>query len=124
MLVQIVTENGQKKVIPLTADAGSGVALGMIVPFFVKRERSGYLFCDGSRFDTTKYPLLYAELGTDKLPDCREVGLTGAEKNTTYIFDSTEPTREQGRQEHRTTTYLHKASLRTTNYNSTDIGVM
>lgn len=103
MLVQIVTENGQKKVIPLTADAGSGVSLGMIVPFFVKRERSGYLFCDGSRFDKTKYPLLYAELGTDILPDCREVGLTGAEKNTTYIFDSTETdprTGQAGTQNH------------------------
>ena len=103
MLGQVVIENGVKKIKPLTADAGSGVALGMIVPFFIKRERSGYLFCDGSRFDTTKYPLLYAELGTDILPDCREVGLTGAEKNTTYIFDSTETdprTGQAGTQNH------------------------
>lgn len=103
MLVQIKTENGQKKVIPLTADAGAGLPVGFIGHAFKKGNYSGWLYCDGSTFDETKYPLLYAYLGTNVLPDLREVGLKGAEKNTTYIFDSTETdprTGQAGTQNH------------------------
>ena len=43
-----------------------------------------YLFCDGSAFNTIKYPLLYERLGTDHLPDLREMTLVGAGQNARY----------------------------------------
>lgn len=93
MLVQIVTENGQKKIKPLTADAGAGNPVGTIIPMYKKSSPSGYLYCDGSTFDQTAYPLLYAYLGSNKLPDYREFALVGAEENTTDVYNaSTNPT--------------------------------
>lgn len=93
MLVQIVTENGQKKIIPLTADAGAGNPVGTIIPMYKKSSPSGYLYCDGSTFDETQYPLLYAYLGSNVLPDYREFALVGAEENTTDVYNaSTNPT--------------------------------
>lgn len=93
MLVQIVTENGVKKIIPLTADAGAGNPVGTIIPMYKKSSPSGYLYCDGSTFDETKYPLLYAYLGSNVLPDYREFALVGAEENTTDVYNaSTNPT--------------------------------
>ena len=83
MLVQIITENGQKKIIPLTADIGVGNPVGTIIPMYKKSSPSGYLYCDGSTFDETKYPLLYAYLGSNVLPDYREAAIVGAEQNTT-----------------------------------------
>jgi len=83
MLVQIVTENGQKKVIPLTTDVGAGNPVGTIIPMYKKSNPSGYLYCDGSTFDENAYPLLYAYLGTNVLPDYREAAIVGAEQNTT-----------------------------------------
>ena len=83
MLVQIITENGQKKVIPLTTDTGVGNPVGTIIPMYKKSSPSGYLYCDGSTFDETKYPLLYAYLGSNVLPDYRECAIVGAEQNGT-----------------------------------------
>lgn len=76
-------ENGQKKRIHLTADAGAGNPVGTIIPMYKKSSPSGYLYCDGSTFDQTKYPLLYAYLGSNVLPDYRECAIVGAEQNTT-----------------------------------------
>lgn len=93
MLVQIVTENGQKKIKPLTADAGAGNPVGTIISMYKKSSPSGYLYCDGSTFDQTAYPLLYAYLGSNILPDYREFALVGAEENTTDVYNaSTNPT--------------------------------
>lgn len=83
MLVLITVENGVKKAIPLTADAGAGNPVGSLLHTYKKSNPSGYLFCDGSTFDQTKYPLLYAYLGSNVLPDYREVVEVGAEQNTT-----------------------------------------
>ena len=92
MLVQIITENGQKKIKPLTADAGAGNPVGSLISMYKKSSPSGYLYCDGSTFDATKYPLLYAYLGTNVLPDYREFALVGAEENTTDVYNaSTNP---------------------------------
>lgn len=80
--------------------------LGIIIPFYgTKNDLHSYpfLICDGSTFDTDEYPLLYARLGTNVLPDMRELGVVGAGKNETYIFDSTETdpsTQQAGTQEH------------------------
>ena len=56
--------------------------MGTIVPrltanFTSTSEAGKYLYCDGSTFDTTKYPKLYAVLGTNQLPDLRERFLEG-----------------------------------------------
>lgn len=83
MIVQIVEENGQKKIVPLTADAAAGNPVGTVIPMYKKSNPNGYLYCDGSTFDQNAYPLLYAYLGTNVLPDYREYALVGAEQNTT-----------------------------------------
>ena len=89
MLFQVIEENGQKKIIPLTADAGSGNPVGTIIPMYKKSSPSGYLYCDGrdttgtSEELSTHYPLLYAYLGSNILPDYRECAIVGAEQNTT-----------------------------------------
>lgn len=44
---------------------------------------SDWLFCDGSQYDTSEYPELYALIGTDTLPDFRERELVGVGENTT-----------------------------------------
>ena len=83
MLFVVVVENGVKKIKPLTADAGAGNTVGSLLHTYKKSNPSGYLYCDGSTFDQTKYPLLYAYLGSNVLPDYREVVEVGAEQNTT-----------------------------------------
>ena len=83
MLELITVENGVKKFIPLTADAGAGNPVGSLLHTYKKSNPSGYLYCDGSTFDQTKYPLLYAYLGSNVLPDYRECVEVGAEQNTT-----------------------------------------
>jgi hypothetical protein len=94
MSVDIIgLENGQKKRIHLTADAGAGNPVGTIIPMYKKSSPSGYLYCEGSTFDETQYPLLYAYLGSNVLPDYREFALVGAEENTTDVYNaSTNPT--------------------------------
>ena len=82
-LIMKKTVNGQPVKIRLTAEAGAGAPVGTIIPMYKKSSPSGYLYCDGSTFDETAYPLLYAYLGTNVLPDYREFALVGAEQNTT-----------------------------------------
>ena len=99
MLVQIITENGQKKIKPLTADAGAGAPVGTVIAMYKKSNPSGFLYLDGrdttgtSEELSTHYPLLYAYLGSNVLPDYREFALVGAEENTTDVYNaSTNPT--------------------------------
>lgn len=103
MLGKVIIENGVKKIQALTADTGTGAPVGSYLYMEKKSNPSGYLYCDGSTFDETKYPALYQYLGTNVLPDWRELGAKGAEKNTTLIFDSTETdprTGQAGTQNH------------------------
>ena len=55
----------------------SGLPLGSIVSIYSVKVPSGFLPCDGSQYDTTQYPSLYALLGSNKLPDLRESTLVG-----------------------------------------------
>ena len=103
MLAKIIIENGQKKLQALTADTGAGAPIGSYLYLEKKSDPAGYLYCDGSTFDETVYPALYAYLGTNVLPDWRELGAKGVGKNTTNIFDSTETdpsTGQAGTQNH------------------------
>ena len=72
MLFQVVIENGVKKLVPLTADAGAGNPVGTIIAFYGNTAPSGYLTCDGRQFDENTYPVLYALLGDNHTPDLRE----------------------------------------------------
>ena len=74
MLVQIITENGQKKVIPLTADTGAGNPVGTIIVVCSNQIPSNYLPL-GTQYNTTLYPILYALLGTDTTPTASALGL-------------------------------------------------
>ncbi len=83
MILQKKTINNVPQLLPLTADTGSGVPIGTIIGQYKKVDMAGYLYLDGSTFDETLYPALYAYLGTNVLPDYREFVLVGAEQNTT-----------------------------------------
>ena len=83
-MLGIVKEiNGEKKIVPLTTDTGTGAAVGTLISQYKKVPMSGYLYCDGSTFDQNAYPALYMYLGTNVLPDYRECVMVGAEQNTT-----------------------------------------
>ena len=83
MLGIIKEIDGQKKIIPLTTDTGTGAPVGTLITQYKKVPMSGYLYCDGSTFDQNVYPALYMYLGTNVLPDYRECVMVGAEQNTT-----------------------------------------
>lgn len=83
MLGLVKEINGEKKIIPLTTDAGTGAPVGTLIQQYKKKPMSGYLYCDGSTFDQNAYPALYMYLGTNVLPDYRECVMVGAEQNTT-----------------------------------------
>ena len=83
-MLGIVKEiSGQKQIIPLTTDTGTGAPVGTLIQQYKKKPISGYLYCDGSTFDQNAYPALYMYLGTNVLPDYRECVMVGAEENTT-----------------------------------------
>ena len=69
-MLGIVKEiNGEKTIIPLTTDAGTGAPVGTLIQQYKKKPMSGYLYCDGSTFDENAYPALYMYLGSNVLPD-------------------------------------------------------
>lgn len=69
-MLGIVKEiSGQKQIIPLTTDAGTGAPVGTLIQQYKKKPMSGYLYCDGSTFDQNVYPALYMYLGSNVLPD-------------------------------------------------------
>ena len=74
MIAQVIIENGQKKIIPLTTDAGAGNPVGTIIVVCSNQIPSNYLPL-GTQFDTTLYPVLYALLGTDTTPTASALGL-------------------------------------------------
>ena len=83
-MLGIVKEiNGEKIIIPLTTDTGTGAPVGTLIQQYKKKPMSGYLYCDGSTFDQNAYPALYMYLGSNVLPDYRECVMVGAEENTT-----------------------------------------
>lgn len=67
MVSIVLLINGQKKLIPLTSDVGSGVPLGTLVAFSDDTPKDGYVQM-GTTFDETKYPMLFAMRGSNVLP--------------------------------------------------------
>lgn len=88
-MLGIVKEiNGEKKIVPLTTDTGTGAPVGTLISQYKKVPMSGYLYCDGSTFDQNAYPALYMYLGSNVLPDYRECVMVGAEQNTTDTIET------------------------------------
>ena len=75
-------ENGVLKLAPIALNSYDSQSVGSVVGF-PGEIPSGYLLCDGSRFNENVYPELYAYLHTNVLPDYRECVLVGAGQNTT-----------------------------------------
>lgn len=69
MLGLVKEIDGEKTIIPLTTDTGTGAPVGTLIQQYKKKPMSGYLYCDGSTFDENAYPALYMYLGTNVLPD-------------------------------------------------------
>ena len=83
-MVGIIKEiDGQKKIVPLTTDTGTGAPVGTLITQYKKVPMSGYLYRDKTTYDENAYPALYMYLGTNVLPDYRECVMVGAEQNTT-----------------------------------------
>lgn len=51
MLGLVKEINGEKIIIPLTTDTGTGAPVGTLIQQYKKKPMSGYLYCDGSTFD-------------------------------------------------------------------------
>ena len=50
-MLGIVKEiDGQKKIVPLTTDTGTGAPVGTLISQYKKVAMSGYLYCDGPIF--------------------------------------------------------------------------
>lgn len=50
-MVGIVKEiDGEKKIVPLTTDTGTGAPVGTLIQQYKKVPMSEYLYCDGSTF--------------------------------------------------------------------------
>lgn len=98
MILQKKTINNVPTLVPLTADTGSGVPVGTVIGQYKKVNMAGYLYLDGSTFDQTLYPALYAYLGTNVLPDYREFVLVGAEQNSTSAVIATHDVFTQGQE--------------------------
>ena len=84
MLAQVIrNQDDELEIVNLAGAQSDGLPLGSIIPLHTTRVPAGFLPCNGTSFDRTQYPALYTLLGTDVLPDLREMVLVGAGQNTT-----------------------------------------
>lgn len=84
MLAQVIrNQDDELEIVNLAGAQSDGLPLGSILPLHTTRVPAGFLPCDGTSFDRTQYPALYTLLGSDVLPDLRELALVGAGQNTT-----------------------------------------
>ena len=74
MLGLVKEISGQKTIIPLTTDTGTGAPVGSIIVVCSNILPSGYLGL-GVQYDITNYPALYQVLGTDTTPTASALGL-------------------------------------------------
>lgn len=87
MLAQVIrNQDDELEIVNLAGAQSDGLPLGSIIPLHTTRVPAGFLPCNGTSFDRTQYPSLYTLLGTDVLPDLRELVLVGAGQNTTYTI--------------------------------------
>ena len=91
MVSIVLLINGQKKLIPLTSDVGSGVPLGTLVAFSDDTPKDGYVQM-GTSFDETKYPMLFAMRGSNVLPAMFDHSRPSDYESITLSTDSNNPT--------------------------------
>lgn len=94
-----------------------GPPSGSIVAYTVANSPIGWLLCDGSEIDRTKYATLFAAIGTTfgvgdgettfKLPDYRGAFLRGTGTNTNSVYSGPSLNASQT---HATQTHAHTAS--------------
>ena len=120
MFAQIITENGVKKILPLTADVGAGAPVGSLAMMYKKSAPSGYLYCDGSTFNAATYPALYAYLGSNTLPDYREFAPVGAEQNTTDTIAAHDVYAQGEGKDDQLQDHLHSGRIFNSNGTATD----
>ena len=90
-LFRIKTVDGTKQIQSL---AGTEIPhfpslpVGAVIGMYTTTVPTGYLPCNGAEYDTDQFPLLYAVLGTNKLPDLRECVLVGAGTNDTDTIET------------------------------------
>ena len=80
--------NGVNKTILLSDKPTSvaGYTIGEIIPFIGNSIPNGFLECNGSQFSQSLYPELYSLLGTNVVPDFREIYPTGGYLNSVGTF--------------------------------------
>lgn len=84
MLAQVIrNQDDELEIVNLAGAQSDGLPLGSIIPLHTTKVPAGFLPCNGTSFDRAQYPALYTLLGTDVLPDLRELALVGAGQNTT-----------------------------------------
>ena len=71
---------------------GARLPVGVIVPFPEKRTYPGYLYLDGSYFDTAVYKQLAKMYPSGKLPDMRSASVTGVDDGKYKFMDKTAKT--------------------------------
>ena len=86
MLYRVIDDNGTKKREALTG-IGYGMPLGATVVLADTAQiPDGYLLYDGSTFDETVYPALYAYLGTNVLPEVFDHSKPSAYREQTVTY--------------------------------------
>lgn len=75
--------NSWEKILNFISSGPSGIIGEIKASLNINNISDDWLECNGSTFDTTKYPELYNLLGTNTLPDLRESCLVGVGQNST-----------------------------------------
>ena len=84
MRLQAYNDNGTMKFRQVSgSEAIDSLPVGTITAYYGGVIPNGYLLCDGSTYDTAKYPELFTLLGVDTTPDLRECVLVGVGENDT-----------------------------------------
>lgn len=87
MLARVVRDSETQQLTwqRITGDAGAAGAtpLGSVLAYFGTTVPEGFLPCNGTVYDITQYPELYAFLNSSTLPDLRECALVGIGENST-----------------------------------------
>ena len=77
------SNNAWEKILNFISSGPSGIIGEIKASLNINDISDDWLECNGSTYDTAKYPELYSLLGTNTLPDLRESCLVGVGQNST-----------------------------------------
>ena len=101
-----------------------GNPVGTLITFYGNTAPAHYLACNGTAFDTARYPKLFAHLGSNILPDFQECAIVGIGTNITNpmgahdVFTNAGDFKDDCLQEHRHTSPLTPGQVQPGSYNS------